>query len=282
MMNSIECSEEETQEWKSQAILRVLAAGITIDPPSASYSLRVPENYEFIWIMEGDAVVHFDQQVIQATKGTVLLRRANVRGLFEWSEKKRTVHAYIQFDLDPKHRAMLSKSSVPSFRKLPKTSEIHRPMFGYLLSLNEQKEPLRTELIKPVLACMVQCYATGLSAFKSQPVAHLSAPVQKAVEIIQRSISHTPPVPLRLNQLAKDSYTTPQSLCRWFKKELEVGPLEYAKLVRLDRAAKQLEKTTLNLKEIALSNSFYDAYHFSKSFKRVYGLSPREFKKSVH
>jgi transcriptional regulator GlxA family with amidase domain len=63
---------------------------------------------------------------------------------------------------------------------------------------------------------------------------------------------------------------------------LELGPLEYAKLARLDRVANQLRRTPLSLKEIALSTGFYDAYHLSRSFKQVYGLSPKAFKESPY
>jgi AraC-like DNA-binding protein len=36
----------------------------------------------------------------------------------------------------------------------------------------------------------------------------------------------------------------------------------------------------LSLKEIGLSNGFYDAYHFSRSFKEVYGIPPKEYRES--
>ena len=54
--------------------------------------------------------------------------------------------------------------------------------------------------------------------------------------------------------------------------------MEYAKLARLDKVASQLRNTNLSLKEIAYSTGFFDPFHLSKSFKQVYGLSPKIFR----
>lgn len=258
--------------------LKILVTGITIDPPGATYGPRLQNHNEFIWLMEGEATATFDKRVIRAETGTVLLRRAGVRDYYEWSSKRRTVHAYIQFDLDPEWREAL-KPSIPSFRVLP-PNDIIRPLFGYLLNLERLKEPLRSKLMIPSLELMLQSYVTGEWAVKAQPATHLPVAVARAVEAIRENTIRTPPGPLRLKDLALASRTTPETLCRLFKKSLKLGPLEYAKLSRLDRATNQLRRTSLSLKEIATATGFYDAYHLSRSFKQVYGISPKIFRES--
>jgi len=100
------------------------------------------------------------------------------------------------------------------------------------------------------------------------------------MEVITRKTSQDPPERLSLTELSKAVHTSPENLCRLFQKSLQLGPLEYAKLVRLDRAANLLRRTNQSLKQIAASTGFYDAFHLSKSFKKVYGLSPKNFKVS--
>lgn len=263
---------------KSKPGLKILVAGITIDPPGATYGPRLQNHFEFIWLMEGEATATFDKQVIRAEAGTILLRRAGVKDYYEWSPRRRTVHAYVQFDLDTAGRKAL-KPSIPSFRVLP-PNDVIRPLFGYLLNLEQMKEPLRSKLMVPALGLMLQSYATGEWTVKPQPAAHLPEAVERAVEAIRSNTSQEPPEPLHLKDLAQAGRTTPENLCRLFKKSLELGPLEYAKLARLDRAANQLRRSSLSLKEIATTTGFYDAYHLSRSFKQVYGLSPKEFRES--
>jgi AraC-like DNA-binding protein len=259
---------------------KILVAGITIDPPGATYGPRLQNHFEFIWLMEGEATATFDKQVIRAEAGTLLFRRAGVRDYYEWSPKRRTVHAYVQFDLDAAGRKTL-KSSVPTFRVLP-PNDVIRPLFGYLLNLEQMKEPLRSRLMVPALELMLLSYITGEWAVKPQPAAHLPEAVERAVEAIRLNTAQEPPESLRLRDLAQAARTTPENLCRLFKKSLELGPLEYAKLARLDRAANRLRRTSLGLKEIAAATGFYDSFHLSRTFKQVYGLSPKEFRESSY
>lgn len=272
-------SLSEKKKWIARAEFRHLVAGITVDPPGATYGPRLLDHYEFIWIMEGDATIHFDKQVIKAPEGTVLLRRSGVKDYYEWSATKHTVHAFVHFDLDPKRRALVSKSWVPSFRVFP-PNDIFRPLFGYLLNLEEKQDLIRNQLVLPVLDVMLSSYVTGEVSLKAKPANQLPDSLEKVVEAIRMNTAQVPPPTLRLKDLAMIAHTTPENLCRLFKKYLNLGPLEYTKLAKLDRAANQLRRTSLSLKEIALSTGFYDAYHLSRSFKQIYGLSPKEFKES--
>ena len=269
----------QSRFWVPQNKLRVLVTGVTIDPPGATYGPRLKKNHEFIWIMEGEVTATFGRQVIRAGAGTILLRRPKVRDYYEWSPRHRTVHAYVHFDLDAPLASLAAKPSVPSFRKL-EPNNILAPLFGYLLEMDGKKEPFRTRLQVPALNLLVQAYVNDETVVRAQPAAHLPEAVEKAVDLIRQKTALAPPEPFRLKDLALAASTTPENLCRVFKKALDLGPLEYAKLARLERAANQLRRTALSLKEIALSTGFYDAFHLSRSFKQVYGVSPKEFREA--
>jgi AraC family transcriptional regulator len=255
--------------------------GVTIDPPGATYGPRVQNNYEFIWLMQGEAKVSFGNKTFAVEEGTILLRKPDVTDYYEWSPKRPTIHAYIHFDLDPQRKAKVSASSTPAFRKMP-TNDILRPLFGYLLQLDEFQEPLRSEMMRPALDLFLRGYLSGQVTVKSQPQPRSPETVERAVDFIRTNMAQSPPAPLKLRELSQAAHTTPENLCRVFKKFLGLGPLKYAKLARLDRAANQLLRTAASLKEIAFSTGFYDEYHFSRSFKQVYGMSPKEFRATVY
>lgn len=268
-------------EWKALPKFRVLDVGMTIDPAGATYGPRVQNHYEFIWIMEGRAKATYDRDVLPAREGSILFRRPGVKDYYEWAPDQRTVHAFVHFDLEARRRIQAASPAVPALREMP-PNDIFRPLFGYLLSLNDLPEPSRSELMLPALDLMFRSYISGEVKVKSRPAAQMPEAVERAIGMIRANVAQSPPDPLQLKQLSEAAHTTPENLCRQFKKFLRLGPLEYAKLARLDRAASQLRRTTASLKEVALSTGFYDAYHFSRSFKQVYGMSPKEFRKTEY
>ncbi len=264
---------------KSLPPLWVVVTGVTADPPGATYGPRLSDNYELIWIMEGEVKATFDQAVIQGKEGTFLFRRPGVRDYYEWSTRNRTIHAYVQFDIPRRGGFPIPSKGVPVSRKIA-DNDVLRPLFNYLLQLDSLKEPQRTELMVPTLELLLKSYISGQVKVKPQLAAQVPELVERSVEVITRKTTQSPPERLSLTELAKTVHSSPENLCRLFQKSLNLGPLEYAKMVRLDRAANLLRRTNQSLAQIAAATGFYDGFHLSKSFKKVYGLSPKEFKGS--
>ncbi|MBD3314935.1 MAG: helix-turn-helix domain-containing protein [Chitinivibrionales bacterium] len=65
--------------------------------------------------------------------------------------------------------------------------------------------------------------------------------------------------------------------CGIFKKCLDISPMAYIKGLRLKRSAAFLVTTDWSLKESPNKCGFYDAFHFSRSFNRQYGIPPSQF-----
>ncbi len=65
-----------------------------------------------------------------------------------------------------------------------------------------------------------------------------------------------------------------------FKRYFRATPAEYIKSRRLGKACEYLESTALPVNEIGRRCGVPDYNYFSKIFKRTYGISPREYRKS--
>lgn len=83
---------------------------------------------------------------------------------------------------------------------------------------------------------------------------------------------------IRLSQVAADCGISLRQLRRRFLEELGVGPKEYLDRVRYEHGLRLLEHTDEPLKRIAAACGFYDEFHFSKSFKKIKGLSPSVYR----
>lgn len=68
-------------------------------------------------------------------------------------------------------------------------------------------------------------------------------------------------------------------LCRLFKKFSGASPYSHLMKLKMNSAAVRLKTSEITLKNIAFENGFKDPYHFSKAFKRTYGISPDAFRK---
>jgi AraC-like DNA-binding protein len=54
-------------------------------------------------------------------------------------------------------------------------------------------------------------------------------------------------------------------------------PVEFIRSVKLDKAAVLLEKSDMNVAQIAYSTGFSTPHYFTKSFKTKFGILPSEF-----
>lgn len=80
-----------------------------------------------------------------------------------------------------------------------------------------------------------------------------------------------------LDDLARAVHLTPPYLCRLFKKFGQPGPFQYLTRKKLSRAAELLVGTGCAVKEAAAEVGYSDPYHFSRAFRRFFGMSPLTF-----
>ncbi|NOT63481.1 MAG: helix-turn-helix transcriptional regulator [Acidobacteria bacterium] len=64
-----------------------------------------------------------------------------------------------------------------------------------------------------------------------------------------------------------------------FKAETGMTTTQCVRKVRLAHAGKLLTTTFLHITEVAHQSDYTDVYHFSREFKRVHQLCPKEFRR---
>lgn len=85
--------------------------------------------------------------------------------------------------------------------------------------------------------------------------------------------------PLRLEALAELIYVSPGYLSHAFKAYAGYSPKQYISVKRLQEAKRLLLTTNLSVADIARQSGFMDGNHFIRSFKKQFGLPPRQFRK---
>ena len=98
--------------------------------------------------------------------------------------------------------------------------------------------------------------------------------VKRVIELMRGDPSRT----FSLGEMADSVNLSPPYFCYLFKSVTGVPPARYLKSLRLEHAATLLTTTFLSVKEIVRRVGCTDESHFVRDFKRVYGVTPSEYR----
>ena len=85
-----------------------------------------------------------------------------------------------------------------------------------------------------------------------------------------------------LSDVAEASHINAPYLCRLFKRYSAESPYQMLIRLKMRYAADLLNGPPTLIKQAAKTTGFADPYHFSRVFKKIYGVSPRGFLASAH
>lgn len=80
----------------------------------------------------------------------------------------------------------------------------------------------------------------------------------------------------RVSAVAERLGVTPRHLRRAFKESVGIGPKEFARTVRLQRAL-ELSATTTDWSQVATAAGYYDQAHLIGEFQKLVGLTPSAY-----
>lgn len=86
---------------------------------------------------------------------------------------------------------------------------------------------------------------------------------------------------LSLLSVAEMLSVTPQYLSYSFKQSLGVNFSQYLSCTRIKYAASMMENTHETITNICFESGFGNFSHFSRSFRKLYGISPREYRNKL-
>ncbi len=97
------------------------------------------------------------------------------------------------------------------------------------------------------------------------------------VDFIERNYLRNVP----LSELAKEAGRSLSTFKREFKEIFKETPHRWIMKRRLDYAKELILTTDKKINEIYFEVGFQDLSHFGKSFKKIFGLNPSEYRKQM-
>lgn len=104
---------------------------------------------------------------------------------------------------------------------------------------------------------------------------------QKIISQVEAYISDNYYDHITVDDMAKAISVNRSYLFRLFREYLGISPNRYLNRVRLKKAAYMIMNTSCSLKEIAAKTGFSDQFYFSRAFRRMYGINPREYGRHI-
>jgi len=98
--------------------------------------------------------------------------------------------------------------------------------------------------------------------------------IEQCIQLMKQRLDQ----PLTLAELSKEMHLSPSYLSALFKEKTRYSPIQLFTSLRMQQASQLLKETQLTVKEIAGEMGYADAYTFSRAFKLVMGVAPKNFR----
>jgi len=223
------------------------ATGIATYPPGATFGPRIMRDFEFVWMIEGDAEYRWGNSVLAAPQGAIVLCRPGATDFFRWDARRRTKHAYFHFNITRHPRRWGKPAGWPLVRATS-DGDLLPPLFRHLLTWHRRGDP---QLERLTMHHMLTAFVTGEHGSADIPFDALPPAVERTLSHIHATLDADPAAAIDLEDLSQIACVTSEHLCRLFKASTGRAPVETVRLAKLDRAAVLLARSNYAVKEIA-------------------------------
>ena len=157
----------------------------------------------------------------------------------------------------------------------------HRERVGACLEQMVYEERIndsRSELMRKIQLWGLLLLCGRVCIFLSDPPSDIHTTDQQIIKAAHYINAHYMN-PMTTADVAQAVGFSPNYLSRKFRSAAGIGLHEYLVFVRLNHAALELVSTRDSITTIALRCGFSDSNYFKDSFKKKYGITPREYRR---
>ena len=104
---------------------------------------------------------------------------------------------------------------------------------------------------------------------------------EEIVSLVKEYVQKNYATDLDLNNIAQNLGFSSSYLTKIFNKIEDITPSKYIRNYRMQVAKQLLGNNDMTISQVASSVGYNDPFHFSKSFKQTFGISPTEFREKT-
>ncbi|WP_249308407.1 AraC family transcriptional regulator [Lederbergia citrea] len=243
--------------------------GTVVYPPEGKLGPRIQQDLQLVMLHTGSMEIQVDKTMLQIPVGHVTLLKPGHTEIFTFAKDQETWHRWITISVKS-----ISKNLLDDLGKLPSYIPISNQMnelTSLMLTISRENQSGYSQVNCSLGESAIWLYITEC---RNQYQSNVHPAVLKAKETIQGKYS----ADLSLRDISKESNISPEHLIRLFQKHLNMTPVQYLWLYRVNCGIQLLRSTGLQIGEIAFQIGFKTSYHFSRAVKKHTGRTPSQIR----
>lgn len=243
---------------------------------------------ELSFILSGKAQYLINDVVYDVAAGDLVICNPGVEHTHIVSNKDEPTIEFISgfYDFHFKNMAPNSIELKDGSCVLHTTAELKQDIMMHCYAMIAEKEScnmskyfmIKTHLMQ--LLILVMREVSSDDNFEQSQCSFESYNKNYAVKQIINYLNENYNEKISLEQIAHNMYLSPVYISKIFKEETGESPINYLIKIRLEKARDiLLTSDGRSIKDIANEVGYDDVYHFSKLFKKYYGISPLYYRK---
>ncbi len=265
----------------SWRVIRVRQSGLATYPRGARLGPRTIPDFEFVWIIDGEATITYGGADWRLRPGDLALVAPGVLHEFAWNPRGATRHGYIHFSLAETIPSTLTTAP------LLQGSDASRlcMLLGHLLTVAKRAgagEVAAQVILHAGISFVLQSYVVETRQRQQSAADRPSHPaLQRALRRIESQNRGGVTAPLAPRDLARHVRLSEAHLNRLAKARFGLRLSALLRNGRLNYAVELLDRTDLPIKAISYSCGYNNPFAFSRAFKAAFGVAPVEMRAAL-
>lgn len=240
---------------------------------------RILPFHDLVYVISGGFNVIIENELIESREGDIMFLPAHKHHYPASNNLKNSSCYYVHFSCDNKDKILFSKPDnisndfycIPSKINIKdNTSLIY--YFHELSSLSSIDNNDNKKLINAMLARILS--EIDMEVHKKDKIKYNKL-TNTIISILEENIQNK----ISIDDLSKELNFAPRTIQKHFKDNTGKSIHEYHLELKLNNSKYFLASyPNMKLKEIASMFGFYDEFHYSKSFKKLFNISPNSFR----